>query len=778
MVDPATMTGAGLDELTGLCAKYWGGGLWPIVPTDGTTISDEWWSVLKAFDPDVIYSMTDLEKDFHDRLHDRLAPAILRIATKRERERGDGNTVLDFSVFDSVSSEEIAGFHSTQRTSIAPHRFLHLVDSVDLAENRQFAVRNFGLLSPTTYTRVAFETLQVEEVETRDATPANLLTRFATAPLQLVTPLDLSRLYAPRPYDLSPDEFSRGFHLVVGDSVEEALYAWNRVIISDRQAGRDVLWISAALSRDETFLRLVGEFTNRVFWNDQQQRRGKVVSYSEDVEHLNAVASSVAKVAWLGWDAVRLSRGEFPKLNPRGPGRLYYQSWSTPVRQQTEQIPTAEGRGRISTARPPFASFGSRREAWMLDLEIEYQLDPPRFSNRSDWWWLPHRAALGPLFSPGRTARITATGRPSVAVSPAEDSIPIQIPTKRAVLAKLFTAIPQMASADDLPSLPQPYFYFGTSQQGRSFRGLVELFGGLSAAGRTFDDPFWREVFVTGAGRPKSDAESAAAVIAREIKKEDEKASTGKAEASDRDQLAHRIALALHQIQPKLTTFDTEILKGIWNRTNRHILSSTDSSPRERFQDFAAQELAWLLEEGVLLQGVSIDCPICGLREWRSVDRLDSTIRCDGCAQSFGLPPEPPWRFRLNTLVTEALTREGVLPLLNAVHRITDSASDFVLAIPPQDLRESHDGEVVTDLDIIVVRDGDFIIGEVKSSPNRFDEEVLASIASVAKTVHPNRIVLAAPGKEWPVPVQERVAKLGDRLRDLGIEVQLLLLDW
>jgi hypothetical protein len=107
------------------------------------------------------------------------------------------------------------------------------------------------------------------------------------------------------------------------------------------------------------------------------------------------------------------------------------------------------------------------------------------------------------------------------------------------------------------------------------------------------------------------------------------------------------------------------------------------------------------------------------------------------------------------------------------------SRSRRVLALTvPQDLRESYDGDVVTDLDIIVVRDGEFIIGEVKSSPNRFDADVLASIASVAEKIHPNRVILAAPGKEWPISVQQPAAKLAETLRDFGTEVQLPLLDW
>lgn len=109
---------------------------------------------------------------------------------------------------------------------------------------------------------------------------------------------------------------------------------------------------------------------------------------------------------------------------------------------------------------------------------------------------------------------------------------------------------------------------------------------------------------------------------------------------------------------------------------------------------------------------------------------------------------------------------------------MTENDSRDVIAVGPQELREHRDGPIVTDLDIIIVRDGEFILGEVKSSPNAFDEEKMCALETVAKEIRPNLFVLAAPGKEWPSEVKKRFQEFEQVLKLLDVRVEALLLDW
>lgn len=77
LVDPDAITVEDLDSITQRCSSYWGGGFWPIVPTDGLNVTQDWWSVLEAVDPDIVYALCTLSDQLFDRVHRRLTPAVL-----------------------------------------------------------------------------------------------------------------------------------------------------------------------------------------------------------------------------------------------------------------------------------------------------------------------------------------------------------------------------------------------------------------------------------------------------------------------------------------------------------------------------------------------------------------------------------------------------------------------------------------------------------------------------------------------------------------------------
>ena len=125
-----------------------------------------------------------------------------------------------------------------------------------------------------------------------------------------------------------------------------------------------------------------------------------------------------------------------------------------------------------------------------------------------------------------------------------------------------------------------------------------------------------------------------------------------------------------------------------------------------------------------------------------------------------------------------AITRHAVLPVIHAAWKLTVGARALALVIPPQELREREDGEVVTDLDIVLVRDGQFVLGEVKSSPNAFDEEQLGVLLTVAQEIRPQVFVLAAPGTEWPPETTASFQEFEAALIPFDVKVERILLEW
>src|SRR5207247_586712 len=103
----------------------------------------------------------------------------------------------------------------------------------------------------------------------------------------------------------------------------------------------------------------------------------------------------------------------------------------------SQQIALHEDSGLVSISVPRFVTqrHAQGSDGWMVDLDIEYHLDPARYVNKSDLWRLPKNAALGRDFvDAGRLARIDARGLPCVEVKPVDQTLRLKIPSKRTVM--------------------------------------------------------------------------------------------------------------------------------------------------------------------------------------------------------------------------------------------------------------------------------------------------------------------------------------------------------
>ena len=161
------------------------------------------------------------------------------------------------------------------------------------------------------------------------------------------------------------------------------------------------------------------------------------------------------------------------------------------------------------------------------------------------------------------------------------------------------------------------------------------------------------------------------------------------------------------------------------------------------------------------------------------MDDLNSGMRCNGCLFHFTLPPNPSWSFRLNDLVQIALRKYGTLAVLHTLYELQrDSFSEMFLYLPCQDIFKDVRNTPFTDLDIVVINKGKFIIGEVKSNPGGFEHSNFEKLKEVAIELLPNEILLAAPGNKWPDSVLTEIKNLTDELKQVDVTVSPWLLQW
>lgn len=788
MVD-ASLSLNDIDELLYTCSTHWGGGYWPIIPSDGNTIAPDWWKVLEAVDPDIVIHCLPLSAVLEDRIHRHLAPAKVVHTPHRD---GD---VRYFGLHEvnALDSYDTLAYRSA-RVGIRDAKFMAIEDSREATPDRAFALRNFGLVRSSIQTKSAFRSVEVETRKVRDLSKGGLLTWWLDSFSEVIVPRDLGMLSAPRPFDNEHGHPFSGFTLIVGDSIDEILFAWNKALLSSGHLGRDVLWIDSISARDADFLALVAKWIQRCFWNNQQQQKGSVLSYTEDRGFLEELAKNLRTPTSMYWESVRLDVGHFPTRIRAPWGWQYRDQWESPPRT-VEHIPmTARGdwdtpSGLFTVPRPPFLGSRTGQAEWMIDLDIEYTLDPQRYSNVADRWRLPRVARLGRLFATGRElCRIQHQHEPSISVRAADQTIGLQIPSKAALLRALFEPLPLSSRPIDMHSghPRSKYQDVRISEQGRRFRGLVDLLGGVGSAGRVFNDDFWRTVLLEAVGKPSDDTARLAHTLKRELTPLfDAFAELPSAEGVEMrlqqlglDAALRRLAGALHRLRAQPRTFTRAELEARHGQLTTEMIQDEKGLRKLRFSEDAEHTFEWLLETGALLQGVLVVCPQCGTKQWRGVDDLARVLHCRDCTADFPLPSDPSWEYQVNGLIRNAIIRHGVLPVVHASWKLTDRARVMAIVIAPQELREEEDGPLVTDLDIIIVVDGEFILGEVKSSPDSFDEQQMSILASVAQELRPNVFVLAAPGKEWPPEVNARFEDFEEKLTSFDVKVKRLLLDW
>jgi hypothetical protein len=785
LVDPSAITLDELDEVTQLCITHWGGAYWPIVPCDGRILPDDWWRVLEAVDPDLIYAICDLRGELHDEIQRRLAPAVLKDHGAIEKLRSDGHFPFGMHDAQALSVWELVAFHGQQGSVIRPARFLYLEDAYPATADRAFALRNFGLIRTTISTERAFEKAQVERVKANALSKQELLALTLQSPSGLVTPRDLASLYAPRPYDLDYQQAHRGFQLIVGDTIDEGFLTWNRSLTSSRHVGRDVLWVDADFAREPEFVDSIGNWIRRAFWNNQNQETGSVLSCSEDHVWLTELAARLSKAAWMHFQAKVLPRACFP-FRPRAfGGSLHYEALSHQGPRVTEHVAFGHAGGLLTAPTPAFFTGLGTRDGWMVDLDVECTVEPVRYSNRRDSWRLPRRSTLGHLFAASAPqARITRSHLPSIAAASAERTLALRVPSRASLLFALFEAVPTYDSVAERKEKVRSRFQdISTSDEGLRFRAIVDMFGGVASAGRLFDGQFWRNVFLEGSGKPQNDVERLTTVIARELElivaQLRDQVAASPSVVLDLTTTAKIVARSLRHGRARPATFSRRRLNSLFGQLMSNELISTDSGVRKpRFADHGEHELEWLLAIGALQQGVTLSCPACGTAQWRGVDDLATALRCQACYTEFRLPPTPEWEFRVNGLIQTALTDHGVLSVLNAARQLTDFARHTAIVFAPQELRETYEGPVFTDVDIIVIRDGRFILGEVKSSPEGVAPAQLDRLAAVAQVVRPDEVIVAATGTSWPSDVTAKIQELSTLLAPFDISVTTKLLDW
>ena len=161
-------------------------------------------------------------------------------------------------------------------------------------------------------------------------------------------------------------------------------------------------------------------------------------------------------------------------------------------------------------------------------------------------------------------------------------------------------------------------------------------------------------------------------------------------------------------------------------------------------------DLQLLVNIGALFIGNKVKCMNCGSKYWYGLNELSEIMKCKGCLQSVSVSIESEVYYKLNEVIKNCVISNSgskndfhgnLTVLLYLIETNTLSNTSFYF-LPAQYYYVSDHNMPKSDIDIICVHDGKFIIGEAKNSVSEFNKKEIDNLIYLGNEITPDKIVL------------------------------------
>lgn len=752
----------------------WGGRYNPIILTNGKTIKKEWWQFLTAYDPDIIKSYVSINKSLLKRINDNLTPYLVEDYKKSLAKHPSYRPhITDEGLSILPTAENIAQVtrFSLKRT----HLVLFEINENKKNEIKRFLKINFGTYEPMLNTSKIIreypnrKELKIENKKefTKAISKLNTFDTFVYP--SLICSIPSSSV------DSKHDHREEAFTIVVGDSVDELVYYWNRIFaVSDyRQTKLNSLWLSKKLLSKSGVTEALNAWIKRaVDPSGSQDNDVRFVSFTLSESELTNIATQVLENTYFRRSVKKHKEILLPKFS-----RQYHLHT---VESRLHPIRVSGDEAHITVSPPKLQEGFMGGEHWMTDVYIKFR--PERFTyvqGKDYWWQLPQNNDLSHrLFH--KPSRICKNGIPSVllkrntSISPySNNKIKIELLDDWHIFRILIVGDRRpVYNSDPRTSLARrPYNVTRRSDKGRYLSGFLDLFSGLHNAHSFFESSYWRRMFdILSHQNPQKD-EVRKQAIYNKLRKEnirrkfdtDESLEwlseyilkTSKDQASGGKELPH-------------LSFKKEALSELeeYNNQNKQNKFSFSHSALKR-------DLAYLINSGILVVGIKPRCRSCGLASFYHVDEAKQTVECKGCGYQFGLPPELIWYYRLNSLIQVGVARHYLIPVIMVLGQLLHDAKSSFIFTTSLDLFNKRSSErPIGDLDVVCIQDGKFIIGEVKNSCSLFKQKHFDNMGLIAKKIKPDKVIFSSLEKKPTTGITKKIGQLAKKLEKDSIEVE------
>ena len=816
-----------LDGIFADSYSRWGGRFSPVVLCDGDKVPEQYWPWLEAYDPDIVYSYVPLSRDAILEVHERLCPSEFKL--HQVRELSPRLDVFGFKPsfgFKPLSSLSTIFRQARYPRLGKPSGPVQIIDAWPGHAASRILTDNFGLYHWSYATGMypadalqAGNLLTIADLEVRAQHRAmvphdrpmaeselTVLTEFAHNRAQSVSLASI--LYAPK-IEVQLGEWSTNFNLVVGETVQDRILFWNARLLIPGWLGNELCCFRVTMDQlhNPTFAAALSDLLkhrNHVNSGAGGLYQTMIRSTSHDKDELEEArqilrtfriggferTACVANVHALVPAASVLARAREPLRFGAGysnqADRMDFE-WDgdggcPPVTEPDHLVDV-----------PPNQTFGEGY--WASDFGFGLPGAGSRLAEFNQWK-LPKRWRLAGAFNVERAGTVrhqlppvqrrSRYGQLCVFLQRPELITKITVPTPEAALRYAFVREGAWAEDDISRGFVIPAAKMAAafpSSEARYLAGVLGLTGGLDAAVRLLLHPFLKDLFAQLGGTPSLPVDKLAPTVNTLQKRAKHQPTFDLKDEQERTVLAIMLLKASRWLRKPKDCVALEELKAEWASYRQRYWTAHPAPHGDTSVDWDAHEaqslsdaLSYMRAREMMFQGHQWGCPKCHHRNWVNFDALKASPTCAVCKASTTLPVDLAWMFRPNAFLIDSLRDHSVLSLVWVLDRLVKTAlTSFAYVGPTGFSFDPASDSLDAEADLLVLRDGQALLCEVKSSWSHLRSSDIAKLVSLSKRLRPDIALLAVMDGNTTLVAEQQAAER--ELKAVGIEFQVMKFD-
>lgn len=758
------------------CYRLWGGRYNPILLTDGNTLSSDNWEFLKSYDPDIIKSNMNLNVELVKEIEKYLSPYYIEISKDDEKEYNPHYT--EFPAEISLNPDNIKVVGNDYFTHPTISLFCTGFTKLNNEDIINFIDLNFSLYDNTLMNEMALGNNPHELYLIKDKKSIIESLDSANRGRKKVFQSQLSSISSTigEPENHEDKEF--GFSIIIGDTIQDLLYFWNRIfsLSSFHETVIRQLWIPLSVAKDIDFTGVLKKFIEVYSYESWQQHNHiKFISTSVKKNELEEIVTNLTKGLYSHNEIINNDCIKLPKLN----NSMYYKIKDNKYKKLYELEDTFE----VET--PKQISDPSNHYKWAVDLFIEY--NSTRFENIHgvDYWFqFPRKNWLSNFTN--LNSRINLQGFITTFPSGKVPKIKLRIYEDYYIFQNLLTEHLNYYPHSDPRNSLEKHLFKGIkiSDKGESLLGILNLFGGLFNAHNYLSERYWRKIFDIMTNRIKTTNENRAVEIKKIIL---EKYKDVKSIDEFNDKKIDFLFSLIMRYSTSMINSNIEICFDILEKIAIEEINEYNAKNKDEGNtifEYDKRDLISLIDSliflNILFIGVKPQCPRCGLKNWIQIDEVKTKVNCIGCKYEFNIDSESKWYYKLNRLFEIGYSQKGLMPVILVLGNLMEHISSSFLFSPSLELYDEFDDTIYREknikpkheVDILCIRDGEFIIGEVKQTNKLFKKSDFDDMFEISRRIKPDKVIFSSLDGKPSKYINDCIIDLRNKLMSFNIKVE------